>query len=46
MFMLYSYRTLKLITPAHDDACAGEEKKELNISEAPTFDAWTFSNIK
>ena len=31
---------------AHDDSCAGEEKKEMNISEAPTFDAWTYSNIK
>ena len=24
----------------------GEKKKELNISETPTFDAWTYSNIK
>ncbi len=31
---------------AHNDECAGEERKEMKISEAPTFDAWTFSNIK
>ena len=31
---------------AHNDSTAGEERKEMNISEAPTFDAWTFSNIK
>ena len=31
---------------AHDDTSAGEKKKELNISETPTFDAWTYSNIK
>ena len=30
---------------AHDDV-RGEEKKEMKITEAPTFDAWTFSNIK
>ena len=23
-----------------------EKKKEMNISETPTFDAWTFANIK
>ena len=44
MVIEYYNRLYKPI--AHDDACAGEEKKELNISEAPTFDAWTFSNIK
>ena len=31
---------------AHNDATAGEERKEMKIAEAPTFDAWTFSNIK
>ena len=31
---------------AHNDECAGEERKEMTIKEAPTFDAWTFSNIK
>ena len=31
---------------AHDDCSAGEKKKEMNISETPTFDAWTYSNIK
>ena len=31
---------------AHDDSCAGTTKKEMKISETPTFDAWTFSNIK
>ena len=31
---------------AHDDCSAGEKKKELNVSETPTFDAWTYSNIK
>ena len=31
---------------AHNDECAGEERKELPVKEAPTFDAWTFSNIK
>ena len=44
MVIEYYNRLYKPI--AHDDACAGEERKELNISEAPTFDAWTFSNIK
>ena len=31
---------------AHNDSTVGEERKEMKISEAPTFDAWTFSNIK
>ena len=31
---------------AHDDSTTGESKKEMNISETPTFDAWTYSNIK
>ena len=44
MVIEYYNRLYKPI--AHDDSCSGEEKKEMNISEAPTFDAWTFSNIK
>ena len=44
MVIEYYNRLYKPI--AHDDACTGEQKKELNISETPTFDAWTFSNIK
>ena len=44
MVIEYYNRLYKPI--AHDDSCTGEEKKELNISETPTFDAWTFSNIK
>lgn len=31
---------------AHSDASAGGEKQEMKITEAPSFDAWTFSNIK
>ena len=44
MVIEYYNRLYKPI--AHDDSCAGEEKKEMNITEAPTFDAWTYSNIK
>jgi len=44
MVVEYYNRLYKPI--AHDDACAGEERKEMNISESPTFDAWTFANIK
>ena len=45
MVIEYYNRLYKPI--AHDDACSGgEERKEMNISETPTFDAWTFSNIK
>ena len=29
-----------------NDSSSGEKKKEMNISETPTFDAWTFANIK
>jgi hypothetical protein len=28
------------------DAAVSNMAKELNISETPTFDAWTYSNIK
>lgn len=44
MVIEYYNRLYKPI--AHDDSCSGEKKKEMNISETPTFDAWTFSNIK
>ena len=45
MVIEYFNRLYKPI--AHDGTCAGEEeKKEMSIKEAPTFDAWTFSNIK
>ncbi|MCD8377528.1 MAG: alpha-glucan family phosphorylase [Candidatus Gastranaerophilales bacterium] len=44
MVVEYYNRLYKPI--AHDDPSAGEEKKEMNISETPTFDAWTYSNIK
>ena len=44
MVVEYYNRLYKPI--AHDDATTGESKKEMNISETPTFDAWTYSNIK
>jgi len=44
MVIEYYNRLYKPI--AHNDSCSGEEKKEMKISETPTFDAWTFSNIK
>jgi len=44
MVIEYYNRLYKPI--AHSDSTSGEEKKEMNISETPTFDAWTFSNIK
>ncbi|RAI14762.1 MAG: alpha-glucan family phosphorylase [Candidatus Melainabacteria bacterium] len=31
---------------AHSGESAGGEKRQMNISEKPTFDAWTFANIK
>ncbi len=31
---------------AHSDLSAEGEKKRLTVSEKPSFDAWTFSNIK
>lgn len=31
---------------AHSEVSAEGEKQEMSVSEAPTFDAWTFSNIK
>ena len=31
---------------AHNDDSSGGEKEEMKITEKPTFDAWTFSNIK
>ncbi len=44
MVIEYYNRLYKPI--AHDDECTGETKSEMKITEAPTFDAWTFSNIK
>ena len=43
MVIEYYNRLYKPI--AHDDVCS-EDKKEMHISEAPTCDAWTYSNIK
>ena len=31
---------------AHSGESAGGEKRQMDISEKPTFDAWTFANIK
>ena len=31
---------------AHSDEPSGGEKEQMKITEKPTFDAWTFSNIK
>lgn len=31
---------------AHNDDSSGGEKQEMKITEKPSFDAWTFSNIK
>lgn len=44
MVIEYYNRLYKPI--AHNDASTGGEKQEMKISESPTFDAWTFSNIK
>lgn len=44
MVIEYYNRLYKPI--AHDDSTAGAEKQEMKISESPSFDAWTFSNIK
>lgn len=44
MVVEYYNRLYKPI--AHDDSSTGKDKKEMKISETPTFDAWTFSNIK
>ena len=43
MVIEYYNRLYKPI--AHNDV-AGEKRKEMKITETPTFDAWTFSNIK
>ena len=43
MVVEYYNRLYKPI--AHDDVCS-EEKKELNFTEIPACDAWTYSNIK
>lgn len=44
MVIEYFNRLYKPI--AHDDSSTGEERQEMKISEKPSFDAWTFSNIK
>ena len=44
MVIEYYNRLYKPI--AHDGECSGEEKHEIQVKEAPTFDAWTFANIK
>ena len=44
MVIEYYNRLYKPI--AHNDSSTGEKKKEMNISETPTFDARTFANIK
>ena len=44
MVIEYYNRLYKPI--AHDDSTAGGESKEMKIAESPSFDAWTFSNIK
>lgn len=44
MVIEYYNRLYKPI--AHDDSSTGTEKQEMKISESPSFDAWTFSNIK
>jgi len=44
MVIEYYNRLYKPI--AHDDSSTGAEKQEMKISESPSFDAWTFSNIK
>ncbi|MEI8129271.1 MAG: alpha-glucan family phosphorylase [bacterium] len=31
---------------AHDDSTSGSKKQDMKIAESPSFDAWTFSNIK
>ena len=44
MVIEYFNRLYKPI--AHDDSSTGSDKQEMKISETPSFDAWTFSNIK
>ena len=44
MVIEYYNRLYKPI--AHDDSTSGDEKQEMKIAESPSFDAWTFSNIK
>ena len=31
---------------AHDDSSSGSPKQDMKIAESPSYDAWTFSNIK
>ena len=44
MVIEYYNRLYKPI--AHDDSSTGSEKQEMKIAENPSFDAWTFANIK
>jgi len=44
MVIEYFNRLYKPI--AHDDSSTGSDKQEMKISDTPSFDAWTFSNIK
>ena len=44
MVIEYFNRLYKPI--AHDGECSGTDTHELQVKEAPTFDAWTYANIK
>lgn len=44
MVIEYYNRLYKPI--AHDDATAGKDNQDVKLAESPSFDAWTFSNIK
>lgn len=44
MVIEYYNRLYKPI--AHSDSSSGEQKEDIKLAESPSFDAWTFSNIK
>lgn len=44
MVIEYYNRLYKPI--AHSDSSSGEPKEDIKLAETPSFDAWTFSNIK
>lgn len=44
MVIEYYNRLYKPI--AHNDATAGNDKEDLKLAESPSYDAWTYSNIK
>lgn len=44
MVIEYYNRLYKPI--AHSDSTSGEPKEDIKLAESPSFDAWTFSNIK